>query len=227
MFAERAVDKSSVFFRLLFQQPGALFEGYAAGAVSAVIGGVAAGLVREQVDGDIMVDGVLKEIDDIAVEGDRIDLAAVHLIFSHFEGLFGSLGDLSHPALFVARFYPRPVHLGGDRDTAGDVRRLRLRAAHAAEPRGDVETSPQAVAALAELDASRVEDGVIGAVDDALRPDVHPAARGHLPVVGDAELHRAVPLLLVVKDADHQAVGEHHARRGGGGFKEAERVSRL
>ena len=127
----------------------------------------------------------------------------------------------------MARLYPRPVHLGGDRDTAGDVRRLRLRAAHAAEARGDVETSPQPVAALAELDAARVEDGVVGAVDDALRPDVHPAARGHLPVVGDAELHRAVPLLLVVEDADHQAVGEHHARRGGGGFKEAERVSRF
>ena len=29
-----------------------------------------------------------------------------------------------------------------------------------------------------------VEQGVEGAVDDALGPDVHPAAGGHLPVVG-------------------------------------------
>ena len=216
MFSERPVDEQAEFFRFFLEQPRALLKGNAGRAVSAVIGGVAARLVGEQVDGDVMVDGVLQQIDDVAVEGDRADFAAGCLFLRHLKGLFRRPGDPPDPPLFMARFDPRQIHFGGYRYTAGDVRRLGLRAAHAAEAGGDVEPAFEFAALRAELDAARVEDRVVGAVDDALRPDVHPAARRHLSVIRDAELHRAVPLLLIVKEADHQAVGEHHARRGGG-----------
>ena len=44
-----------------------------------------------------------------------------------------------------------------------------------------------AVLGDAQLQTAGVEQGVEGAVDDALGPDVHPAAGGHLAVVGDAQ----------------------------------------
>ena len=50
-------------------------------------------------------------------------------------------------------------------------------------------------------------------MDDALRPDVHKAARRHLAVIGHAERGGAVKVLLVIEQADHQPVGQYHARR--------------
>ena len=225
--SERHINELPEFFRFFFKKPRALLKCDADGAVAAVVGGVAACLVREQVYGNIVVDGILEQVDDVAVEGDRIDFALGHFLFRHRESLFRRLGDPPDPALSMAGLNTRPVYLGGDRNAAGDVGRLRLRAAHAAEPGCDVEASLQTLAALAKFHTPSVEDCVIGAVNDALRPDVHPAAGRHLPVVGDAELHRAVPLLLIVEEADHQAVGEHYARCIGGRSEKSERVSRF
>ena len=43
-------------------------------------------------------------------------------------------------------------------------------------------------------------------MDDALRADIHPAARGHLAVIRHAQRGGAVEILLIVECADHQAV---------------------
>ena len=76
--------------------------------------------------------------------------------------------------------------------------------AHAAQAGGD-EQPPLQVAVLwdAQLEASGVQQGVERAVHDALRTDVHPAAGSHLSVVGHAQLHGGVPILLVVVEAHH------------------------
>ena len=118
------------------------------------------------------------------------------------------------------------VDLGDDRGCARDVGRLALRAGHAAKAGGDIELAGE-VALLrdAQHQTSGVEKGVEGAVDDALRADVHPAAGGHLAVVGDAQSGGAVEGFLIVEHADHQAVGDDDARRGLVGFEQAQRVA--
>ena len=62
-------------------------------------------------------------------------------------------------------------------------------------------------------------------MDDALGADVHPAAGGHLAVVGNAERGSAVEVLLVIEGTDHQAVGDDDARSHLVGVEEAQRMT--
>ena len=59
-------------------------------------------------------------------------------------------------------------------------------------------------------------------MDDALGPDVHPAAGGHLAVVGNAEGSGAVEVLLIIKGTDHQAVGDDDPGRQLVGMEQAQ-----
>ena len=62
-------------------------------------------------------------------------------------------------------------------------------------------------------------------VDDALGADVHPAACRHLAVVGHAQGGGAVEVLLVVKGAHHQAVGDDAPGRQLVAVEQAQRVA--
>ena len=73
--------------------------------------------------------------------------------------------------------------------------------------------------------AARVEQGVEGAVDDALRPNVHPAAGSHLAVAGNAHCGGLGPVVRIVEHTDHQAVGDNHAGAGLMGLKQTHRVA--
>jgi len=58
-------------------------------------------------------------------------------------------------------------------------------------------------------------------VHDPLRPDVHPAAGGHLTVVRHAELGGLVEVGRIVEFAYHESVGVDHAGRIAVGGKQA------
>ena len=93
---------------------------------------------------------------------------------------------------------------------AGERRGERLRAAHAAEAGGQ---DPVAVEVAAEMLAAHLGEGLVGALDDALRADVDPAAGGHLAVH-----HQALPIELVEvlpggPGGDQVGVGDQHPRR--------------
>ena len=77
----------------------------------------------------------------------------------------------------------------------------------------------------AQLQASGVKQGIEGAVDDPLGPDVHPAAGGHLAVVGHPHLLGDLPVLLVVEHAYHQGVGDDYPGGVRVGREQAERMS--
>ena len=80
--------------------------------------------------------------------------------------------------------------------SAGDLSSLALSAAHAAKTGGDEQTAGEVlIVGDAELQTAGVEQRVERAVDDALGADVHPAAGGHLTVVGNAERGSAVEVL--------------------------------
>ena len=65
-----------------------------------------------------------------------------------------------------------------------------------------------AVLGNAQLFTACVEDGVECAVNDALGADVHPAARCHLSVVGNAHLLGDFPVVQIVIHTDHHGVGD-------------------
>ena len=107
---------------------------------------------------------------------------------------------------------------------AGEGRRERLRAAHAAEPGGE---DPAAREVAAVVLAARLDEGLVGALDDALAADVDPRARGHLAVHHQA---LAVELVEVLpgRPLRHQVrVGDQHPRRVGMGAEHADRLARL
>ena len=131
--------------------------------------------------------------------------------------------QLVDPALLVALLGGLGVDLGRDADHAGDVARLGLCAAHAAQAGGDEERG--ALIARLRVQALGVEHGDGGAVDDALRTDVHIRAGRHLAILRDAQGVVAFPVVGLRVVGDHHAVGDDHARgilvRG----EESERVA--
>ena len=121
----------------------------------------------------------------------------------------------------VARAQPhvdaRLPAFDGEHRGARHGRGQRLRAAHAAEARGENPSCCRidAVARAAVVLAHRLGEGLVGSLHDALRADVDPRARGHLPVHHEA---LAVELVEVVprRPLRHQVrIGDEHARRVG------------
>ncbi len=75
---------------------------------------------------------------------------------------------------------------------AGHGRRQRLRAAHAAETGGE---NPAARQIAVVMPAADFDEGLVGALNDALRADIDPRAGRHLAVH-----HQALAIELVESD---------------------------
>ena len=118
----------------------------------------------------------------------------------------------------------RRLAFDGETRRAGHDRRERLRAAHAAKPGGQ---DPLAREIAAVMLAADFDEGLVGALNDALAADVDPGAGGHLAVH-----HQALAIELVemfpVGPMRHQiGIGDQHARRVGMGAEYADRLARL
>ena len=64
-------------------------------------------------------------------------------------------------------------------------------------------------------------------MNNTLRTDIHPAARRHLPIVGNSHLCGNVPIVLIVELAYHHRVGNNNAGSIGTGTKQSQRMSGL
>ena len=212
----------------LVQHGGALLEAEADGAIATVIHRMARGLVGQQVDGDVLLDSVLQQVHDVAVVGNGNSSAFAHGFVGLVEGFVHVVCHAAHPALAEACLDARAVHLGNDGRRACHFGRLGLGTAHTAQAGGDEQPPPEiAVLWDAQLEASGIQQGVERAVHDALRADVHPAAGGHLSIVGYAQLHGGVPVFLVVIESHHQGVRDDDARGFGMGLEESQRMATL
>ena len=170
---------------------------------------MAGGLVAHQIHVDVVVIEVLQQIHDVAVIGHGAGGTSGLMLPGDGHGLLQTVGAVADPALGIAGVDTGVIYLGDDGGGAGDLSSLALGAAHAAETGRDEQTSRQvAVIGDAQLQPSGVEQGVEGAVDDALRADVHPSAGSHLAVVGHAQGGGPVEVLLIVEGAHHQTVGD-------------------
>ena len=99
-----------------------------------------------------------------------------------------------------------------------------LGAAHAAEAgrEGDGPRQRAAEAAAADLG-----EALVGPLQDALRADVDPRARGHLPVHREAELLEPAELVPRPPLGHQVGVGDEHPRRPLVGAEHADRLARL
>ena len=119
---------------------------------------------------------------------------------------------------------PRLVDLDDDADALVHGHRQRLRAAHPAETGRQGDRPAQRAA---EMLAGRLGERLVGALQDALRPDVDPRAGGHLAVH-----HQALPLELA-EDlpgrplADEVRVGDEDPRRPRMRPDDPDRLARL
>ena len=121
-------------------------------------------------------------------------------------------------------FDPVRLALDGQERGAGHLRGERLRSSHAAEPGGQDPASGEVPAVVL---AAHLHEGLVGALDDPLAPDVDPGSGGHL-----AEHHQALavefPEVLPVGPGRHQVgVGDEHARRFWVGPEDADRLAGL
>ena len=105
---------------------------------------------------------------------------------------------------------PGAIDVDAEEDAAVHRGRERLGAAHAAQPAGHHQAPRQRAA---EMLARAFREGLVGPLQDALRPDVDPAAGGHLAVHREAERVEP-PELVPGGPAGHQVgVGDEDARR--------------
>ena len=114
--------------------------------------------------------------------------------------------------------------LDGQTRRAGHRRGERLRAAHAAEAGGQ---DPSARKVAAVMPAAELDEGLVGALHDALAADIDPRAGRHLAVHHQA---LAIEFVEVVpgRPMRHQIrIGDQHARRVGVGAEHADRLARL
>ncbi len=195
-----------------------LFETIAHGIVAACPRVVERGLVGAEVNVHILIGEAFPEVHYVAYKGEGDNLF-VYLCTADTGDEFGEVGvQFVHPALLIAFLCRLGVDFRRDADHSCYVARLGLRAGHTAET-GCYEEHTLTLlccafqAALAELFAGGVHDGDGGAVDDALRTDVHIRACGHLSVLRHAEGVEPLPVIGLGVVGDDHTVGDDHAGR--------------
>ena len=100
----------------------------------------------------------------------------------------------------------------------------RLGAAHAPEPGGQHEAPRERAA---EVLGRAGAEGLVRALQDALRADVDPRARGHLAVHGEAERLVLAEVLPVTPGGDEHGIGDEDAGRVGMRLEDADGLARL
>ena len=176
---------------------------------------VARGLVGGQFDADMVMHEAFPQVHDIAMidecDGRFVAAAGGHSRYQIAEVaknvvfLNVPIGDpLRHHLVVYFRYDP---------DGTGDDGRPGLCTRHTAEARGEVNAPPEVVTE-AHFAAS-IEQRDSRTMHDALRPDVHERACGHLPVLRHAEGVEAVPVFFFGVIWDHHTVRDDHPWRVG------------
>ena len=96
----------------------------------------------------------------------------------------------------------------------------RLRAAHAAESGGEDKFSFERW--LCEMFLGERAEGFVRALQNSLRADVNPTARGHLPVHDESVAFAIIKIFLGRPMGDDVGIGEEDARRVGMRFEDAD-----
>ncbi len=137
-------------------------------------------------------------------------------------------GIFAYPSLVITGHQAGFIYLCNNGHRTGNFRRLALGAAHAAQTGGNKQPAGQIfLLGDTQFQPASVQQGVKGAMDNALGADIHPAAGGHLPIVGNAQCRRPIKSVQIVKQPHHQAVCDDNPRGGFVGSKQPYRVPRF
>ncbi len=182
------------------------------------------GLVRHRVGPDAAPDELGQDLRRIAQHADRERRARAARVFNEGKPVVERFGRHVEIAGPEPRLDPAGPAFDREAGGTGHGRGQRLRPAHAAQPGGE-DPAPGEIAAI--MLAPDLDEGLVGALDDALAADIDPGARRHLAVH-----HQALAVELVemrpVGPARHQVgVGDQHARRVGMGAEDPDRLARL
>ena len=146
----------------------ALLEGETDGIVAPCPRVVERGLVAAQVDPDVLFGQSLPEVDHIAHISHRHHASLADCLSNGGNQLVEAVVQFVDPSLLIAFAGCLRVDLGRDAHHTGDVASLGLSARHTAESGRDEELHVVAT----HLTGS-IEHGDGGAVNDALRPNIH------------------------------------------------------
>ena len=198
-------------------------EGPALGQI-AVDGIVRRGLVGDDVGADAAPNELGEDVGGVAEEADGFRLAGPGPARDHRERLVEGVGAFVEVSGADAEVDGVGVAFDREAGGAGQDRGERLRAAHAAEAGGQ---DPAALEVAAVVLAAGLDEGLEGALHDALGADVDPGAGGHLAVH-----HQALAVELVEmrpgRPVRHEVgVGDQDARRVGMGPEDADRLAGL
>ena len=170
------------------QHARTLFKADALWTIAAVVGNMTGGLVRQQIYMYIMLQEIFQKIDHIPVVGNGVGDAGRLFVSGYFNGFLTGFGNGRYPALVIAGHDTGNIYFGYDGYSAGNLCGLALGAAHAAQTGGNEQASCQVLVLWdAKLETTGIQQGIEGAVDDALGPDIHPTAGSHLAVIGHAD----------------------------------------
>jgi hypothetical protein len=165
-----------------------------------------------------------EDVGGIAEQADGLGLAGLGPAIDHGQRLVERMGLLVDIAGAQAEIDAGLVAFDREAAGAGHDGRQRLGAAHAAKAAGQ---DPLALEVAAIVLAAGLGEGLVGALNDALRADIDPGARGHLAVHHQALLVELVEMVPVGPVRHQVGVGDQHARRIGMGAEHADRLARL
>jgi hypothetical protein len=181
-------------------------------------------LVGHHVRADAAADQLGEDVGGIAEQADGQRRLFAAAVLDHGERLV----EIAGLRIEIARAQPHldaaRLALHGEAGGARHGRGERLRAAHAAEAGGEDPSAGEVTAIVAPAD---LDEGLVSALNDALRPDIDPGAGRHLAVHHQA---LAVEFVEVVpgRPMRHEiGIGDQHARCVGMGAEDADRLAGL
>ena len=190
-------------------------------AVERIVG---AGLVGDNVDLHAAADDFGEHVGAVADEANGECAAFATGQLAERERLVEILGQRVAIARFNAALDAAAVDLDGENHSAVEGDGERLRAAHAAHAAGDDELALQGPA---EVSLGQRGEGLEGALQNSLRPDVDPGAGGHLAVHHEALAVELVEVLPCGPFAHQIGVGDDDARRHVVGGKDGDGLAGL
>ncbi|MCY1397970.1 hypothetical protein D9M71_129940 [compost metagenome] len=190
-------------------------------AVQRVVG---AGLVGDHVRAYATAHQLRQDFGGVTQQGDGDRLAFGGVPGDARQGVIQVGGLLVDVAGLQAEVDAALLAFDVQRAGAGQGRGQRLGAAHATEAGGEHPAAGQVAVVVL---ATGLDEGFIGALDDALAADVDPAAGGHLAVHGQALGVQFVEVFPGGPVRHQVGVGDQHARGVGVGLEHADRLAGL
>ena len=135
MTSQGFIDQAMEGFFVFCQQTCPFFKANPNWAIATIIDVVARGLVRQEMNVNIVFIDIFEQVYDISMVGNRSRFTSFKCCLSQFHSFFGTVCHLANPALRVTGFDPRAVHFCNDSNCFCDFSCFPLSSAHSTETR--------------------------------------------------------------------------------------------